>query len=206
MKIKKEEVIKLNYRGEGWPGSMKICLKDGEQLQLQHYWRFIGLSFFTPLRCLMCRDGVCELADISFGDAWLPELSDDKIGKSIIVSKNKIGEKILQMMKLRNKIEVNRVGAKKVIQSQVGTLYSKKKNINARSKLFRIVPKNNNLLESDAMDYLLALFLYLNSYASSKSFLRKILCHIPAKLIWLYSAPYGLLSSKKIKNNFKRFL
>ena len=206
MKTKREEVIKLDYRGAGWPGSMKICLKDGEQLQLQSYWSFIGLYFFTPLRCLMCSDGVCELADISFGDAWLPELSDDKIGKSIIVSKNKIGEKILQMMKLKNKIEVNKVGAEKVIQSQLGMLYSKKKNLNARRKLFRVVSKNNDLLESDAGDYLLALFLYLNSYASSKSFLRKILAHIPTKLIWLYGAPYGLLSSKKIKNDFKKFL
>ena len=206
MKIKREEVIKLDYRGAGWPGSMKICLKEGELLLLQDYWSFVGLYFFTPLRCLMCSDGVCELADISFGDAWLPELLDDKIGKSIIVSKNKIGEKILQMMKLKNKIEVNKVGAEKVIQSQLGMLYSKKKNLNARSKLFRVVPKNNNLLESDAMDYLLALFPYLNSYASSKSFLRKILCHIPAKLIWLYGVPYGLLSSKKIKNDFKKFL
>ena len=205
MKIKREEVIKLDYRGAGWPGSMKICLKEGELL-LQDYWSFVGLYFFTPLRCLMCSDGVCELADISFGDAWLPELLDDKIGKSIIISKNKIGEKILQMMKLKNKIEINKVGAEKVIQSQVGMLYFKKKNLNARSKLFKVVPKNNNLLDSDAMDYLLALFPYLNSYASSKSFLRKILCHIPAKLIWLYGVPYGLLSSKKIKNDFKKFL
>ena len=139
-------------------------------------------------------------------DAWLPELSDDKIGKSIILSKNKIGEKVLHFMKLKNKIEINKVGVEKVIQSQVGMLYFKKKNLNARSKLFGIASKNNDLLESDAMDYLLALFPYLNSYASSKSFLRKIICHIPTKLIWLYGAPYGLLYSKKVKNDFKKFL
>jgi len=207
LKIKKEDVKNLNYRGEGWPGSMKISLASDEILiPEQDYWgRLFGLNFFTPTRCLLCSDSICELADISFGDAWLPELSNDKIGKSIIVSKNEIGEKVLQAMKLKNKVELNKVNAKKVIRSQAGMLYFKKKNLNARCKLFRAIPKSNNLLESDAMDYLLALFPYLNSYASSKSFLRKILCHIPSKLIWLYGVPYTLLSSKKVKKDFKKF-
>lgn len=206
LKVRENEVIELGYRGEGYPGSMKISQKSGEQLLLPDYWGFVGSYFFYPARCLMCSDEICELADISFGDAWLPELSDEKIGTSIIISKNEIGEKILQIMKLKNKIELNKVDVKKVIQSQVGMLYFKKKSLNARSKLFRDVPKNNNLLESDAMDYLLALFPYLNAYISSKSFLRMILCHIPSKLIWLYGIPFNLLSSKKAKKDFKKFL
>lgn len=206
--IKKEEVKKLDYRGEGWPGSMKISLESGELLiPEQDYWNSLfGLHFFTPTRCLLCSDGTCELADLSFGDAWLPELSDDKIGKSIIVSKSETGEQLLQAMKLKNKIELDEISAKKVIQSQAGMLYFKKKNLDARSKLFKAVPKNNNLLKSDAVDYLLALFPYLNSYISSKAFLRKILCHIPSKLIWLYGVPYALTHSKKVKKDFKKFL
>ena len=205
LKIREDEVTKLDYRGEGYPGSMKISKKSGEPLLLPDCWSFIGTYFFYPTRCLMCSDEICELADVSFGDVWLPELSDDKIGTSIVVSKSEIGDKILQMMKSKNKIELNEVGVKKVIQSQVGVLYFKKKNLNARSKLFKVVPKyniQNNLLEPDTIDHLLALFPYLNSYASSKSFLRKILCHIPSKLIWLYGIPYSLLSSKKAKKDF----
>lgn len=209
LKVREDEIIKLDYRGEGYPGSMKISKKSGELLLLPDYWGFIGTYFFYPTRCLMCSDEVCELADISFGDAWLPELSDDKIGTSIIVSKNEIGEKILQLMKLKNKIELTEVGVKKVIQSQVEMLYFKKKNLNARSKLFKVVPNyniQNNLLEPDTIDRLLALFPYLNSYVSSNSFLRKILCHIPTKLLWLYSVPYTLAYSKKVQNGFKKFL
>jgi len=204
--IKKEEVKKLDYRGEGWPGSMKISLESGELLLPDYWGSLFGLHFFTPARCLLCSDGICELADISFGDAWLPELSDDKIGKSIVVSKSEIGEKILQAMKIKNKIELNKVDVKKVIQSQVGMLYFKKKNLKARSKLFRNVPKSNNLLESDAMDYLLALFPYLNAYISSKSFLRKILGHVPLKLLRLYGVPYARIHSQKVKKDFKKFL
>jgi len=207
LKVRGDEVIKLDYRGEGYPGSMKISQKSGELLLLlPDYWSFVGAYFFYPARCLMCSDGICELADISFGDAWLPELSDDKIGKSILVSKSERGEQLLQAMKLKNKIKLDGIGSKKVIQSQAAMLYFKKKNLNARSRLFKAVPKNDNLLKSDAVDCLLALFPYSNSYASSNSFLRKILCHIPSKLIWLYGIPYTLVSSKKAKKDFKKFL
>ena len=203
--IKKEDVKNLSYRGEGWPGSMKISLESGELLLLlPDYWGgLFDLHFFTPSRCLLCSDGTCELADISFGDAWLPELSDDKIGKSIIISKSEIGGKLLHTMKLKNEIELNETAAKKVIQSQAGMLYFKKKNLNARSKLFKVVPKNDNVLESDAMDYLIALSPYLNAYISSKSFLRKLLRHTPSKIIQMYNLPFSKLQSKKIKKRFR---
>ena len=211
LKVREDEVIKFDYRGEGRPGSMKISQKSGELELLPDYWGFVGAYFFYPARCLMCSDGICELADLSFGDAWLPELSNDKIGKSIIVSKSEIGEKVLQAMKSKNKIELNEVGVKKVVQSQVGMLYFKKRDLNARSKLFKAVPKYNiqsnlNLLEPDVIDRLLVLFPYLNSYASSKSVLRKVLCHIPTKLIRLYGVPYALIHSQKVKTDFKKFL
>lgn len=30
--------------------------------------------YFIPQRCILCNDKVCELSDISFGDAWFNEL------------------------------------------------------------------------------------------------------------------------------------
>jgi len=204
MNIKREEVIKLDYRGEGWPGSMKICLKDRELLLLlPDYWGFVGLDFFTPNRCLMCSDGVCELADISFGDAWLPELSDDKIGKSIIISRNEIGEQLLQAMKFKNKVEINKIGAKQVIQSQQSTLYSKKKNLNSRIKLLRGHIKYNNVLKSDILDYFFALYLCLNQRVFSKHFFRRYLRNIPLEVIQIYSALFELIYSRKVKNIIK---
>jgi hypothetical protein len=68
------------------------------------------------------------------------------------------------------------------------------------------VPKYNNSLESDAMDYLLALSPYLNAYISSKPFLRRLLRHTPSKVIQMYNLPFNKLQSKKIEKNFKKFL
>lgn len=207
LKVREDEVIKLDYRGEGYPGSMKISQKSGELL-LPDYWSFVGAYFFYPTRCLLCSDGICELADISFGDAWLPELSDDKIGRSIVVSKSEIGDKVLRTMKSKDKVELDEIDAKKVVRSQMGMLYFKKKNLNARNKLFKVVPKynQNNLLEPDTIDRLLALFPYLNSYASSNSFLRWLLRRTPSKVIQMYSMPFSILQSKKIEKDFDKFL
>ena len=199
MKIKREEVIKLDYRGEGWPGSMKICLKDGELL-LRDYWSFIGSSFFIPTRCLMCSDQTSESADISFGDAWLPELSDDKIGKSIVISKSEIEEKILHTMKLKNRIELKEVSVKKVVQSQQNLLYFKKKNLKARIDLFqKKVHFNTNLIEPDFIDYLLCLYPYFNRLVSQNHALRMLLKHIPQRVLFLYNMPFNIIYSRKVR-------
>lgn len=204
LRVNDGDIVKLDYRGGGRPGYMKISKRDGEIL-LPDYWGFVGSYFFFPSRCLMCDDATNELADISFGDAWLPGLSDDKTGKSLVISRHEMGEGILRAMKSKNKIELIQVSAERVIHSQRGVLYLKK-GINARQGLFKAMPYNvrNSSLKSDTIDRLLALFPYLNSRAGSTMFLRKILPRLPSKLIWLYSVPYALISSRKAGRNFKR--
>jgi len=80
MRIQKERVSELSYRGRGWPGSMLIQARNCSNLTIpligswNAYWSIFSSFFFTPLRCIMCPDQTNELADISIGDAWLPEL------------------------------------------------------------------------------------------------------------------------------------
>lgn len=205
LKINNEEIVKFDYRGEGWPGYMKISKKDGEILLLPDYWSFVGSYFFFPSRCLMCDDATNEVADISFGDVWLPELSNDKTGKSLVLSRNRIGEEVLHKIKSRNEVKLTKVSANNVIHSQRGVLYLKK-GLNARQGLFKAMPYNvrNSSLKSDIIDRLLALFPYLNSCVGSKAIFRKILPHIPSKLIRLYGIPYAVISSRKAKQSFRK--
>lgn len=209
LRVKRDEVVRLDYRGEGWPGCMKISKRNGEVLLLPDYWSFVGSYFFFPFRCLMCGDAANELADISFGDAWLPELSNDKIGTSLAISRNEKSEEILRAMKSNNKIELAEVDGQRVIESHIVVLYLRKKGLHASAGLFKVKPEYNmpnKALKPDVIDRLLSLFPYLNSLAGSKVFLRKILPHIPSKLIWLYGIPYAVISSRKAKRDFKKFL
>lgn len=200
--IKKEDVIKLDYRGEGWPGYMKISLKDGELLLLllQDYWGFVGSDFFTPRRCLMCSDNLSELADISFGDAWLSELSGDKIGKSIIMSRTNIGEQFLQDAISKNIVELEPTTVADVKLSQLDIIHLKKKCLKARLNIFRSRPLfNANLLNPDFTDYLLSLFLYFNHLISQNRALRMLLEHTPRRLLSYYHMPYNMINYRKIQ-------
>ena len=172
--IKKEDVAKLDYRGEGWMGGMSITLKNGNK-KFSPYLVYSDMlkSYFVPIRCTLCSDQSCELADISFGDIWLPEFRDDKIGTSVIISRNKVGERILQNAVLKRRIELINIDGSKVVESQKFSLSFKKSYLNARLLLFNIFGKsipfyNQELLEPKFSAYLHAIMLYLQIYISSK--------------------------------------
>lgn len=95
--VAKENVLRLDYRGEGWPGYMTIMLKNGTKrlIYLHEYMNYHNFGFFSPRRCALCRDSINDLSDISFGDAWLPELAHDKFGTSVIITRTNHGELFL---------------------------------------------------------------------------------------------------------------
>lgn len=138
-------VKKINYRGEGWPGGVKLILNDENKFiphSHKYAWGAIFCSsIFTPYRCLLCPDGTSEFADISVGDAWLPELSKDNCGTSIIITRSKRGLEYLKIGDKSNFISLKEVNKEKIIESQKVMLNFKKCNIYARKKIFRIFNK-----------------------------------------------------------------
>lgn len=106
--IRLEDVREIRYRGEGWPGKIKVILSDGRKRNLPRvsaerkwYRRALFKSafhrdFIIP-RCLFCPDHTCELADIACGDPWLKKyLRTERIGKSILIIRNQVGYEILK--------------------------------------------------------------------------------------------------------------
>ena len=186
--IKKEDVAQLDYRGEGWLGGMSITLKNGNKKFISYplYWTRMLRSYFVPMRCTLCSDQSCELADISLGDIWLPEYRDDKIGTSLIISRNKIGERILQNAVSKKIIEIRNIDRNKVVESQKFPLFFKKRSLNACIFFFKMFGKNipiynQELLGPKFSDYLQAILLYLQIYVSSK------------RCLWNLLAPFASL-------------
>ncbi|MCK4454394.1 Coenzyme F420 hydrogenase/dehydrogenase, beta subunit C-terminal domain, partial [Candidatus Parcubacteria bacterium] len=178
IKIKKEEVTKLDYRGEGWPGGMTITTKNGNNFFVPHwssdYWGGIFGSFFFPLRCTLCNDKICRLSDMSFADAWTPELmKNDDVGTSLVISRNEIFEEILNKAIFKEKIELKKVDKNIPLQSQ--GLYVVKKQLKARIKILRMFGKkipvyHQDLLDSSFSDYYHALSFYFRSCFLSKRY------------------------------------
>lgn len=166
-----DEITEIEYRGGGWPGRMKIVSKNGYTISIptSDYWGSGFGTYFSTMRCKLCIDHTCELSDISFGDAWLPEFLSDKSGWSIVISRTKLGEEILQNAALRGKIKLVRVNSGKVVQSQGKLLKFKKSDLSARKLLSRKIPAYNSELLKPKLDvYLNCISLRLGMALASK--------------------------------------
>ena len=203
--VNEKDLIQIKYRGNGWPGNMEITTSEKKlHIPLTEYWRFIGSIFYYPRNCLTCSDGICELSDISFGDAWLQEYKkNDNIGTSICVVKNQCAKNILMGMVSNNELELDEIDIQNVIGSQLGMLYLKKINANSMRKYIKKAPKNNNVLKSDIIDDILSFYLYINHKISLNIITKRVLRHTPLKLIHLYSLPYKIMVSVKAKHEMK---
>lgn len=176
-KIKKEDVLQLNYRGDGWPGGLKIVLKNGVIISkiVHDYWASGFGTYFYPIRCTVCCDQTCELSDISFADAWLPEFVNDKIGTSILINRSASSELILGNMFAEKKIYMNKTDRNKLIQSQWSALFARKKfkSCEIAFKLFgkKIPSYNTELIVPNYIDYLKTIILYFRIWLSTKEYL-----------------------------------
>lgn len=196
-----KDVKRMEYRGRGWPGSMLVELNDGyiKIIPLEKYIKvFHSYNFFTPKRCLLCSDATCELADISFGDAWnIPDIKD-YIGTSILINRTEIGKDILQNMKDDEKIKLTNTPAKNVIISQRGLIYTKKIGLDLRMNILKMfgkelpnfgvhVLKDNGFIPFDTM------LPYINTHISDDEQFVKLIGRVPEKIIRCYGAiPHGM--------------
>jgi len=187
MNLKKEDVKRIDYRGEGWPGGMSVTLKDDRKKFIPEfnpfYWGHVFSSYFFQSRCILCIDKISRLSDISFGDAW--NLSNSKIGESVIISRSRIGEELLKKAAIEKKIEIKRTPSRKVIESQ--GLDSIRREQNARILVFKKLGKavpiyNQETSEPNPLYYAKALLLCLKTYVSSKRHLWNLIGIYPSAL------------------------
>jgi len=180
-KIEKKEVQKISYRGNGWPSGITITLKSGSQLFLPqfspHYWGFIFERFFWANRCLICEDKLCELADISFMDAWLPEMVDDKTGLSLIIVRSEKGNDLIKRAMVNGAVNLSIISPDKILQSQSMSKVAKR--VVSRKQVTRLIMKlatvSNKFdslekTNSSLMDSISALiFVLINKFCDGRS-------------------------------------
>lgn len=172
MKIKPEEVKKISYRGNGWPGEVSVMSRNGEikKISFPDIFKIFSLGFFTPERCFLCSDFTNELADISFGDAWIPRLIGKGEGFNFIISRTKEGEELLK--KIKKEVFLEKIEKEKILKAYSLRFLAKKDSFKTLKKTARFLnletpnyvkePKSKLKLSS----FLFIIF-YLNSYFSN---------------------------------------
>jgi coenzyme F420 hydrogenase subunit beta len=207
--ISKENVQAITYRGGGWPGGMTITLKDGSSSFIplfgtwNSYWSVFSSYLFTPPRCLKCPDHTAELADISLGDAWFPELRNDKLGRSVIVARTKIAEEVLSVVSSAKAMSLIKVDSSKVKQSQKLLIRFKKNFFRTRLSLLRMFGNHTPVFymaESSSgslwspLTFIKAFYPFFNSLISSNIKVRRLLRYTPFPLFRLYFGVYKFIS------------
>lgn len=108
--VKKENVKSIRYRGNGWPGYTTITSDQNEQFSMTYNKAWGGiLNRHLQTRCKLCVDGIGEFADIVCADAWDCDdngypLFEENDGRSLVISRNKVGNKLLSEAKLSSHI------------------------------------------------------------------------------------------------------
>ena len=202
--VPKGQVSSLSYRGKGWPGAMTIKLKNSYSFSIpligswDSYWPIFSSFFFTPTRCALCPDQTGELADISLGDAWLPEFRSDKIGESIIITRTKTAETMLSEMASSKLITLREISPEKVKQSQLLNLKFKKDDLSTRLNVIKFfgrqVPQFIPAQSSWSLAaFLRSMYIYFNIKVSSNRRIMNLLAPLPFPFFRLYFGIYKLL-------------
>lgn len=196
--IGKESVAGIDYRGRGWPGYMVIRAKDGGEKAIR-YDQYITLHtgyFFTPRRCTLCCDAGARLADVSFMDAWLPEVkARDNVGTSILVCRTERGEDICRRANLRSVVDLKELPRGDVLRSQ-GRARMSNKDLKAHMRFARLYGMSAptyaiGVPRSGLLNYLRCLVIHFNMLVSSRIRLRRVIAamvYIESRMLRLVKA------------------
>lgn len=119
LKLSNDEVYEVSARKYGWPGKILIKSKYGTY-KIPHFydkklgiglWNSLGVGHFNAqLGCLICTNHENFNADVTFADAWLPEVMEkDKIGTSLIIVRTVKGLDLVEKAESKGYIAIRSI-------------------------------------------------------------------------------------------------
>lgn len=134
-----------------------------------------GQGFFKYKSCDFCDDILAETADITIGDAWLPEYVMDSKGTNIVVVRNPIMQNIIE--ENMNELQLDELSAEKIFASQAGGFRHRREGLSYRLYLkdqnnewrpIKRIKASNNISSKRKKIYEQRVILYEESYKAFK--------------------------------------
>lgn len=108
-KIEAKDVLKFDFRGNGWPGETLVETKNERfTMKYEESWgKILGPTIQN--RCKICADGIGENADIVSADVWDADergypIFEEAEGNGLILSRSSVGNDIINDMRDSNTI------------------------------------------------------------------------------------------------------
>jgi len=86
----------MEFRGGDYPGRFQATTRDGRVAPLMMTSAAMGYSGFTRERCQICYDYPAELADISVGDFFHPDMKPGVKGWSTMIVRSDTGKSLVE--------------------------------------------------------------------------------------------------------------
>ena len=116
-----KDVIEVEYRGRGVPGSAKIKMKTGEEVLIPHldwsYWGYSFAKYFYPVREFLYFDKLSQWADFSVGDNWQQGFTEQN-GLSTIIARTEDADKLLKEIIGAGLVSANEISPDELIKDQ----------------------------------------------------------------------------------------
>lgn len=184
------DVRQMRLRGNGWPGTFRFTMQDGSMREFTYpppeymaMWKFYQ---HTPPYCLLCNDPLGALADVSFGDAWLPEFRQDKLGTSTAIVRSGAGADALERAQADGAVRLAPIEPAAIARSQRQQVFSKQtnqRNVRRIARLLRRPLPNDSGVQwqkGKALGIVYAAFQWANCLLSGNPRLRWILAFFPS--------------------------
>lgn len=116
LNVKEEDLSRIEYRGNGWPGGFTAHLKDGgvRFIPSGKYWSN-DLRNGPPM-CSSCSE-LGAYADITVGDPWNLQLKDTK-GTSLVICRNNYSSGLVREASTLGYIEISDCSPEQLMKSQ----------------------------------------------------------------------------------------
>jgi len=142
VKAKEQNVHKIEYRSDRWPGNFKVTLLNGKTERIgQIDWTSYVMTLYEKDRCHFCTDPMNQLSDITTGDPWLNELSHEP-GMNLIISRTEEGDQFLKSAIHEGQVMVTPTTEEKMVRSQRRSLYRKRYAIRAYMQIVKKMGKS----------------------------------------------------------------
>jgi coenzyme F420-reducing hydrogenase beta subunit len=79
-----------------------------------------GYGFFKYKACDFCDDVMGETADLSIGDAWLPEYTRDSRGTNVLVTRHPVLDTLIRKAASEGRLKLDSITANRAAESQAG--------------------------------------------------------------------------------------
>lgn len=124
-RVKNEESYALDYNFS----CIEKTSKRIHMVDMQSLGDMWGTGLFKSNACDFCDDVLTELADISLGDAWIHPYDKSGLGNSIVITRTKIAENLIQNGLNQNFLTLDKVTVEKILLSQNGSFNHRHKGL-----------------------------------------------------------------------------